>query len=99
MSASGDESDTDGSSSGGGTVAFVPWLLQQMENSWLVEVDTPYIEDGFNLYGLRSMPMFSIALRTLLGQIPAGGSSSRVVHKPGLGEEMGRVEGPVRVLG
>ena len=33
---------------------WIKWNCGQPENQFLAEVDTAYIEDSFNLYGIRS---------------------------------------------
>ena len=43
-------------------------VLSALENVFF----SMYAEDSFNLYGLRTLPKFGTALRTILGELPAG---------------------------
>lgn len=54
-----------------GSGGWISWLVTQPGHGWLVEVDVSFIEDAFNLYGLRSeVPRFRECLELMTGPEP-----------------------------
>lgn len=68
LGSSFDESSDSNPSDSDSDESWVGWFHSSPGNEFLVEVETSYIEDNFNMYGLRQIvPHYTEAMHTILG--------------------------------
>ena len=64
-----------GSGSGDESVEkWISWFLKRPAHAWMIAVDDAFIEDAFNLYGLKQEigHSFKECIETILGPAPTG---------------------------
>jgi Casein kinase II regulatory subunit len=55
-------------------VKWITWFLRMPAHKWMIAVDEAFIEDAFNLYGLKQEigHSFKECIETMLGPAPTG---------------------------